>query len=325
MAYRWKDAVLLQMGLEVGNKSIWASYESNTSPLNAAVGNRGTMELGLYLRFNQKQKKQMTDSDGDGVFDNLDQCPKMAGPKENQGCPTKASIMAADTDQDGVPDDQDQCPLEPGKRQFQGCNDRDGDGVFDQEDSCPEIFGHFENKGCPIWDRDTDRDGVPDREDYCVFIKGLPDLHGCPDTDRDGVSDIDDQCPYLRGLREFGGCPNSKMAQASAPAVLVTFFTDEATIALGFHAPLDDFAQQILNDPQARLLISGHTDTEGTAAYNYELGLRRAKAVKDYLRRQGVPAEQMEIISYGEAMPKRSNGSDEGRAENRRAEVAVVR
>jgi type IX secretion system PorP/SprF family membrane protein len=325
MAYRWQDAVLLQVGMDIGNKSIWASYESSVSPLEVAVGSRGTMELGLYLRFNQKQKKQAKDSDGDGVFDNSDKCPTVAGLKENQGCPMEAAIISTDTDKDGVPDDLDQCPLEGGKRQFQGCNDSDGDGIFDHDDACPNIFGHYENKGCPIWDRDTDKDGVPDRDDYCVFIKGLPDLHGCPDTDKDGVSDIDDKCPYLWGLRKYSGCPNSAIGDDSEPQVLVTFTTDEAIIAPNFQALLDDFAQQVQSEAPARIIISGHTDAEGSVAYNYELGLRRAKAVKDYLRRQGVPAEQMEIISYGEAVPRRSNGSHEGRSENRRAEVALVK
>ncbi len=325
MAYRLNDAVLLQVGMDIGNKSIWVSYDANVSPLDVATGGRGAMELGLYLRFDQNQKKQSKDTDGDGTPDNRDKCPKVPGPKALQGCPESTPVVNFDADKDGVNDEFDQCPLEPGKLQFHGCNDSDGDGIFDQEDSCPEIFGHYENHGCPVWDRDTDRDGVPDREDHCIFIKGLPELNGCPDTDRDGISDIDDHCPFLRGLRAFGGCPNAALDAENEPDALVTFTTDEAFIAPSFQAILNDFAEQLKNQPTARLIISGHTDAEGTVAYNYELGLRRAKAVKDYLRLRGIPAEQMELISYGEAMPRRSNTSHEGRAENRRAEVALMK
>lgn len=325
MAYRMGDAVLVQVGMEIGNKSIWASYDANVSGLDAATGGRGALELGLYLRFDQNPKKKLKDTDGDGVFDNRDKCPKVAGLKELQGCPEAGAEVTFDTDKDGLNDDLDECPLEPGQRQFHGCNDRDGDGIYDQEDSCPEIFGHFENHGCPIFDRDTDKDGVADREDECVFIKGQPELNGCPDTDRDGLSDLDDQCPYLRGLREFGGCPNALLAAANEPAVVVTFTSDEAVIAPSFQALLDDFAEQMKKEPSTHLIISGHTDTEGTVAYNYELGLRRAKSVKDYLRMKGIPAEQMEMISYGEAMPRQSNGSHQGRAENRRTEVALMK
>ncbi len=325
MAYRVGDAMVIQTGMVIGNKSIWVSYDANVSRLDAATGGQGALELGLYLRFNQNPKKKLKDTDGDGVFDNRDKCPKVPGPKELEGCPEDAAKITYDTDKDGVNDDLDECPLEPGKRQFHGCNDSDGDGIYDQEDSCPEIFGHYENHGCPIWDRDTDRDGVTDREDQCIFIKGLPELHGCPDTDRDGVSDIDDECPYLRGLREFGGCPNAAMSAGMEPEVMITFTTDEAVIAPSFQTQLNDFAEQIKAEPTARLIISGHTDAEGSEAYNYELGLRRAKAVRDYLRLRGIPAEQMELISYGEARPRYNNNSHEGRAENRRTEVALLK
>jgi peptidoglycan-associated lipoprotein len=106
---------------------------------------------------------------------------------------------------------------------------------------------------------------------------------------------------------------------------MVTFTTDEAIIAPDFQAQLNDFAEQMKAQPSARLIISGHTDAEGSVAYNYELGLRRAKAVKDYLRLRGIPADQMELISYGEARPRYNNHSHEGRAENRRTEVALLK
>ncbi len=324
MAYRVGDAIILQVGLEIGDKSIWASYDSNVSTLDKSTGGKGAFELGLYLRFGERQKKQMKDTDKDGTYDNRDKCPKVPGPKERQGCPDNAAAASLDADKDGVSDDLDECPLEPGQQQFNGCNDKDKDGIYDQVDACPEIFGHFENKGCPIWDRDTDKDGVVDKDDQCVYIKGLPALNGCPDTDRDGVSDIDDHCPYLRGMKEYHGCPSDVTASEMEPSVVVEFITAEASLSPEFQAQLSDFAEQIKATPDLRLFISGHTDAEGTVAYNYELGLRRAKVVRDFLRKQGIPLERMEMMSYGEVMPKRTNGSHDGRAENRRTEVAII-
>jgi type IX secretion system PorP/SprF family membrane protein len=325
MAYRWGDAIILQMGLEIGDKSIWASYDANVSTLENNTGGKGAFELGLYLRFGESQKKQMKDTDKDGTYDHRDKCPKMPGPKENNGCPSSAAEAALDADKDGIADKLDECPLEPGEPQFDGCNDSDGDGVYDQVDACPEIYGHIENKGCPIRDWDTDKDGVADVEDQCVFIKGLPEFRGCPDTDRDGVSDIDDLCPYLRGLKQNHGCPSNVTPAEMAPDFVVEFPTDAASIGEEYKSSLDAFAQQLLNDETASIVVAGHTDTEGTVAYNYELGLRRARAVRDYLRRQGVPLERLTMMSYGEAMPKRSNGSHDGRAVNRRTELNVVK
>jgi len=55
------------------------------------------------------------DTDGDGVPDNVDQCPTVAGPKENNGCPY------GDRDNDGIPDNIDQCPDVPGIPEEHGC------------------------------------------------------------------------------------------------------------------------------------------------------------------------------------------------------------
>ncbi|MCC6724412.1 MAG: PorP/SprF family type IX secretion system membrane protein [Saprospiraceae bacterium] len=323
MAYRWGDAVIIQMGLEIDDKSIWASYDANVSKLEKGTGGVGAFELGLYLRFGESQKKEMKDTDKDGVYDNRDKCPKEPGLKELQGCPANSADL--DADKDGVTDEEDECPLEPGETKFNGCNDGDLDGLYDQVDACPEIYGPAENKGCPIWDRDTDKDGVADPEDHCVFIKGLPELHGCPDTDRDGVSDIDDHCPYVRGQKAYNGCPSEATAAGIEPDFVVVFQTAEATITADDKAELDAFAEQLKQAPTAKLIISGHTDNEGTVDYNYELGLRRARAVRDYLRRVGISMERMEVMSYGEVMPKRANGSHEGRAENRRTELVLMR
>src|SRR5207248_154777 len=61
-------------------------------------------------------KVELKDSDGDGVPDIDDQCPDVAGPRENHGCP-----VFADKDGDGVTDDIDRCPDEPGPADNQGC------------------------------------------------------------------------------------------------------------------------------------------------------------------------------------------------------------
>ena len=55
------------------------------------------------------------DTDGDGLTDDIDKCPLVPGPKENQGCPWP------DTDGDGLTDDIDKCPLVPGPKENQGC------------------------------------------------------------------------------------------------------------------------------------------------------------------------------------------------------------
>ena len=66
---------------------------------------------------------------------------------------------------------------------------------------------------------------------------------------------------------------------------------------------------------------TGHTDSVGSAGYNEALGKRRAAAVRAYLLGQGLPAKLVHTASKGETLPVADNGSDEGRAQNRRTEV----
>ena len=328
MAYRWGDAVIMQIGFEVGNKSFWASYDTNISPLKTATSGKGAWEMGLYLRFDHNKKKRAKDTDGDGVYDHRDKCVKVPGLPELDGCPdvqTPAiNTPGKDSDHDGVPDDLDRCPLEPGLPCFYGCNDADRDGTFDNLDACPNIFGHPDNQGCPVKNRDADRDGVPDSEDYCVFLKGLPQFHGCPDSDRDGISDIDDECPYIKGFARNNGCPDNASLKGSLPATVVHFDTDKSYVKPEFRARLDELLRGVPDFQAVTFMVTGHTDGEGTAAYNYDLGLRRAQAVQSYLVQHGVPFHKIKIMSFGEALPVRDNLSREGKAINRRTEVTVI-
>ena len=138
-----------------------------------------------------------SDSDGDKVSDDLDECPEVPGVWDFRGCP--------DTDEDGIPDSEDECPFEPGLPEFNGCPDTDGDGIPDKDDECPEEPGLPEFNGCP----DTDGDGIPDKDDECPEEAGLPEFNGCPDTDGDGIPDHLDACPDVAGPEKYDGCPDT--------------------------------------------------------------------------------------------------------------------
>jgi OmpA-OmpF porin, OOP family len=59
-------------------------------------------------------------------------------------------------------------------------------------------------------------------------------------------------------------------------------------------ARLDDYIAQVKNsDVQERISLTGHTDAKGSDAYNYQLGLRRAEAVQDYMISRGIPAQDI--------------------------------
>ncbi len=155
------------------------------------------------------------DSDGDGLEDDIDLCPQIAGPAELKGCPDK--------DSDGIPDYRDDCPSIAGVSLFKGCPDTDGDGISDNDDECPNKAGVKENNGCPedkAIEKDTDGDGILDKNDKCPNQKGDITNDGCPktiidaDSDGDGVPDSLDKCPKEKGTADNDGCPRKVIAVA---------------------------------------------------------------------------------------------------------------
>lgn len=145
-------------------------------------------------------EEKALDSDGDGIPDEEDLCPNLAGKEEFLGCP--------DTDGDGVHDVLDKCPETKGLKEMSGCPDSDGDGLSDSEDKCPNLAGVAANDGCPA--ADDDNDGIANYLDDCPFDAGPEALSGCPDTDGDGVADKDDKCPNVPGMIDNDGCPSVK-------------------------------------------------------------------------------------------------------------------
>jgi OmpA-OmpF porin, OOP family len=75
--------------------------------------------------------------------------------------------------------------------------------------------------------------------------------------------------------------------------------------------------------PAFKISIEGHTDAEGTDERNQRLSDRRAKAVAEFLAREGVRSDRMSTIGYGASRPIADNTTPEGRARNRRIEFAV--
>ncbi len=79
------------------------------------------------------------------------------------------------------------------------------------------------------------------------------------------------------------------------------------------------------DDPQLRLSIEGHTDSDGAEDSNMDLSLNRANAVRDYLiANYGVGADQLEAKGWGETKPIDTNNSAEGKANNRRVELVKL-
>ncbi|MEA1952909.1 MAG: OmpA family protein [Campylobacterota bacterium] len=81
---------------------------------------------------------------------------------------------------------------------------------------------------------------------------------------------------------------------------------------------------QVANSKSAKIKVEGNCDEFGTDEYNYALGLKRAKAVKDGLTSQGVDANNIVMVTFGESSPLCSSPTDECYAKNRRVDLRLA-
>ncbi len=103
----------------------------------------------------------------------------------------------------------------------------------------------------------------------------------------------------------------------------ITFATDQATVRPQFYRTLNAVATVLNGFPETQVIVTGHTDSTGSAAYNQRLSERRAMAVVQYLTAQGVNPARLEGRGMGETAPIASNRTAAGRARNRRVEIRI--
>lgn len=104
----------------------------------------------------------------------------------------------------------------------------------------------------------------------------------------------------------------------------VTFPTGSAVVNPGFLPALREMARSLLTYPNSTVLVVGHTDTVGTAAFNRQLSVDRASAVARILIGYGVSNNRISYAGRGFDQPIASNATSSGRAQNRRVEVLIT-
>jgi len=250
--------------------------------------------LGLQYSFGRRAAPPVIDSDNDGVQDLFDQCPH-----------SEAGVMVDDT----------------------GCEifvDSDGDGVMDRKDLCANT-----PQGVPVDSygciRDADGDGVTDDIDECPnTVSGAAIyVNGCErDDDGDNVVNHLDDCPNTRANVpvDANGCEIRSTLELRG----VNFASSSDRLLTGAEQVLDDAIEWLERNPHLVVEVAGHTDSDGAAAANLGLSERRAYTVRDYLINGGISPSRLTARGYGESEPVASNGTTEGKAENRRVELRIL-
>lgn len=117
-----------------------------------------------------------------------------------------------------------------------------------------------------------------------------------------------------------------KQTQLGATLVLrdVVFETGRADLKPGAAERLRPLASYLQANPNVRVRIDGHTDAQGSDAYNQALSDRRAASVGAALATMGVTGARIEAVGHGESQPVAENRTPAGRQQNRRVEVTLV-
>ncbi len=116
----------------------------------------------------------------------------------------------------------------------------------------------------------------------------------------------------------MGGTQPQAGPQSAYDNRVIYFDTNQSVIKPEFFSVLKAQAEYLNAHPNQKVMLEGYCDERGTREYNLGLGSRRATAVRKFLLLQGVDADQLEMISYGEAFPADPAHNPAAWAKNRR-------
>ena len=103
----------------------------------------------------------------------------------------------------------------------------------------------------------------------------------------------------------------------------ITFNTDQDAVRQQFYPVLNSVAIVLKKFNKSLVDVGGFTDSTGSLQHNQDLSQRRALSVANYLNSQGIDGRRLSVQGYGPANPIASNGTAEGRSQNRRVEIQI--
>ena len=143
------------------------------------------------------------------------------------------------------------------------------------------------------------------------------------DTDNDGIPDTLDDCRGTASgqMVDQTGCEFVDIIHLDG----VQFDLDSDRLRADSVFIIQQAAEVLRRYPALEVVVAGHTDSQASEIYNLGLSERRAKRVRDYLIELGIRSQRLGWKGYGESRPIGDNRTAEGRFQNRRVELEIVR
>lgn len=231
--------------------------------------------------------------------------------------------------------------------------DTDGDGIKDSKDQCPEIAGIRKYKGCPMSAEDMAAKAAAEKAERMeaeAAAKAKADAEAKARAEAEAKRRAEAEAKRLaeeaEARRIAAEAEAARMAEAEAAAAKAAAIKardtevrkvfDAALRGIQFNSAKYSFKQEsytVMDEvvsvmsrySDIRVLIQGHTDSQGDDGRNKTLSENRANAVRDYLISKGVTEGRLVANGLGEDYPVADNKTSEGRANNRRVEFFIMK
>ncbi len=255
---------------------------------------------GLSDRYESADQK---DSDGDGTIDALDP------DDDDDGIMTV--MESADPNGDGNPDDA------------VDSNDNNKPDYLDTDNTPSELPSEREIQQGVTSSTDSDANAttVGDSSNTEQSAVPIPEDTAEPQDGSDTATASSEAAPQAPTSE---AATNTEPVNIESRQLYFSFRSTELELEDNVAQYVDQVIKQLNDHPNVKIKLTGHTDSVGRGGPNRELGLKRARQVRDMLVKRGAPREQIEVDSAGEGEPIADNQTETGRRKNRRVELEQI-
>lgn len=328
---RMNDAIIAYAGYQMNRVTVGMSYDINNSELSSSGKGTNAFEISLAWSPLPKVKKEPKKKEADKPVEKRQE--KSAVTKSDSRPVNEIHVTLPEMVLAVKPIQETKIPekkTEPVKTPAVAENIKPVKEK--QQPETVQVVMSPAPAAVPAKPVDTDQDGIQDDQDECPYMKGSIATKGCPDSDNDGITDTKDECPMESGPATNKGCPDPNVAAITSSQELVKNF-DNILFETGKTKVTTDDLFDIIEraidimyaDKTTTAILSGHTDFEGDDLMNMQLSQARTEVVKAYMIKQGIPENRISTVAYGENMPVGNNLFEEGRKQNRRVEINIVK